>query len=75
MALFPTFFFLSNIGQENIFYEIQNEKTPFYAIKTKRSVSRKIGIFSKGLTHGVLSTNGRFSNFYFLGNIGQENVF
>ena len=30
----------------------QNEKTPFQAIKTRRSQSRKINIFPKGLTHG-----------------------
>ena len=29
----------------------QNEKTPCQAIKTKRSKSRKIDIFPKGLTH------------------------
>ena len=28
------------------------EKTPFQAIKTKRSKSQKMGIFSNGLTHG-----------------------
>ena len=31
----------------------QKEKTPFKAIKTKRSKSRKIDIFPKGLTHGL----------------------
>ena len=88
-------FFLGNIGQENLFYDIlerknaflayknkkfktsknwhfskevntwfwsknghlfnfffKNEKTLFYAIKTRRSTSRKIDIFPKGLTHG-----------------------
>ena len=30
----------------------QSEKTPFQAIKTKSSKSRKIDIFPKGLTHG-----------------------
>ena len=28
------------------------DKTPFYAIKTGNSKSRKIDIFPKGLTHG-----------------------
>ena len=33
-------------------------------------------MFKKGLTHGQFwSKNGRFSYFYFLFNIGQENVF
>ena len=30
----------------------QNEKTPFQVIKTRRSKSRKITIFAKGLSHG-----------------------
>ena len=34
------------------FLIFQNEKTPFYAIKTRSSKSRKIDIFLKGLTHG-----------------------
>ena len=29
MAIFPTFFFLGNIGQENVFTMFQNEKMPF----------------------------------------------
>ena len=32
-----------------IFY---NDKTPFYAIKTRSAKSRKIAIIPKGLTHG-----------------------
>ena len=31
----------------------QNEKTPFQAIKTRSSKSRKIDVFLKGLTHGI----------------------
>ena len=120
-----------NIGQENVFYDILEQKKPFQAIKTRISKGRQIDIFPKGLTHGcgpkmalvptfffkaiqarkmsftifyiekthlqptkkkfkktktdifpkVLtygqfwSKNGRFSNFYFLFKIGQENVF
>ena len=45
-----------------IFY---NEKTPFQAIKTQSSRSRKIDIFQKGLTHAFWSNNGHFSNFFF----------
>ena len=33
MAIFPTFF-LGNIGQEKVFYDILEKKTPFYPIKT-----------------------------------------
>ena len=47
---------------------------PFQAIKTRRSKSRKIDIFPKGLTRGI-GKKYPFFNFFFLGNIGKENVF
>ena len=50
------------------------EKTPFYSIKTRSSKSRKINIFPKELTHVFGTKKGIFPTF-FLGNIGQENVF
>ena len=52
----------------------QNEKTVFYAIKTRGLKSRKIAIFPKGLTHGFGPKTAIFPTF-FLGNIGQKNVF
>ena len=54
-----------------IFY---NEKTSFYAIKTRRSKSRKSHIFPKGLTHGFGPKKAIFPSF-FLDSKGQENVF
>ena len=45
-----------------IFY---NEKTPFQAIKTRRPQSRKIDIFSKGLTHGFGPKMAIFPTFFF----------
>ena len=54
-----------------IFY---NEKTPFHAIKSKSSKSRKIDIFAKGFTRGFGPKMPYFSTF-FLGIIGKENVF
>ena len=51
-----------------------NEKTPFQAIKTKRSKTRKIDIFPKGLTHGFGQKIPIFPTSFFF-NIGQENVF
>ena len=74
MAIFPIFFFLGNIGQTNVFYEILEQKTIFYAIKTKSSKSRKIEIFPNGLTHSFCRKIAIFPTF-FLGKIGQENVF
>ena len=70
---FFQFFFLGAIGQENVFYVIlKQKKTPFQAIKTKSSRSRKPDIFPKGITHGCWSKNGHFSNIFFLGNMGKE---
>ena len=48
---------------------------PFQCVKTRSSKSRKIDIFSKGANPWFLSKNGYFSNSFFLGNIGQKNVF
>ena len=73
MAIFPSFF-LGNIGQENMFYDIPNEKTPVQAIKTRSSKSKKIEIFPKGLTQGFSRKMAIFRTF-FLGNIQQETVF
>ena len=42
----------------------QNEKTPFQAIKTRSSKSRKIDIFPKGLTHGFGPKMAIFPNFF-----------
>ena len=36
-----------------MFHNILKEKTPFWNVKTKRPNSRKTGIFSKGLVHGL----------------------
>ena len=51
-----------------------NEKTPFLPIKTRSSKSRIIDICPKGLTHGFGTKMVIFPTF-FLGNIGQGNVF
>ena len=57
----------------------QNERTPFYAMKTRSSKIRRIYFFPK--VFGIFpffswnwSKNGRFSNF-FGGNIGKEMCF
>ena len=71
---FSNFFFLGNIGQEKFFSIFLNKKMPFQAIKTRSSKSRIIDIFPRGLTHGFGPKMDIFPIF-FLGNIGQENVF
>ena len=53
----------------------QNEKTPFQAIKTRSSKRRKIGVFQRGYPMVLVQTWPFFQLFFFLGNIGQENVF
>ena len=44
-------------------------------MKTRNSESRNIDIFPKGLTDGFGPKMAIFSTYFFLGNIGQENVF
>ena len=68
-------FFLGNIEQENVFYDILKGKIAFLGYKNKKFENSKNWHFSKGVNPWFLSTNGHFSNFFFLGNIEQENVF
>ena len=68
-------FFLSNIGKENVFYDILQRKNAFQGYKNKKFKKSKNWHFSQGVNPWFWSKNGHFSNFFFLGNIGQENVF
>ena len=68
-------FFLGNIGQENVFYDILERKKTFVGYKNKKLKKSKNWRFSKGVNPWFWSKNGHFSNFYFLGNLSQENVF
>ena len=72
---FLQLFFLGDIGQENVFYHILGPKNDFQGSKKRSSKCRKSEIFPKGLTYDFWSKNGLFSNFFFLGNIGQDNSF
>ena len=74
MAMFPIFFFAC-IGQENVFYDILERKHAFLGYKNKKFKKSKHRQFLKGVNPWFWSKNGHFSNFFFLGNIGQENVF
>ena len=74
MAIFPTFFFLGNISQENIFYDILERKNAFLGYKDKKLKKWKNWDFSKGFSM-VFVKNGPFLHVCILGNIGQENVF
>ena len=75
MAIFPTFF-LGNIGQENVFYDIVEPKNALRGYKNKKfKKSKNLHFFHiLGLTHGFSPKIAIFPTF-FLGSIGQENVF
>ena len=66
---------LGNIGQENVFYDILDQKNTFLGYKNMKSKDSKNSHFSKGINPRFWSKNDHFSNFFFLGYIGQENVF
>ena len=72
---FSNFFFLGKIGQENVFYDILKRKNAFLCYKNKQFKKSKNWHFSIGVNPWFWSKNGHFSNFFFLGIIGQENVF
>ena len=72
---FLQLFFLGNIGQENVFYDILKRKNAFLGYKNKKFKKSKNWHFSKGVNPWFWSKNSHFSNLFFLGNIGQENVF
>ena len=72
---FSNFFFLGNIGQENVFHDILKRKKAFLGYKNKKFKKSRNWHFCKGVNPWVCLKNGHFCNFFFLGNIGQENVF
>ena len=68
-------FFLGKIGQENVVYDILEQKNAFLAKKIKKFKKSTNWHFSKGVNPWFGSKNAHFSNVFFLGNIGQESVF
>ena len=52
MAIFPTFF-LGNIAQENVFYDILERKNAFRGYKNQKLKSRKIHIFPWNLLNKI----------------------
>ena len=67
-------FFLGNVGQEKVFYEILERKNVFLDYKIKKFKKSKNSHFSKGANPWFWSKKSQFSDF-FLCNVGQENVF
>ena len=73
MAFFATFFFFSQYRQENVLYDILEQKNAFLGYENKNFKNSKKRHFSKRVNPWFWSKNGYFSNFLILGNIGQEN--
>ena len=67
-------FFLGNITQENVFYDILERKNAFRGYKNQKLKSRKIDIFPRNLLNKIGLKMDIIPTF-FLGNIDQENVF
>ena len=72
---FRTIFSKGNIGQKNEFYHIPERKNAFLGYKDKKFKKSKNWHFSKGVNPWYWTKNGHFSNFFSLGNKGQEKVF
>ena len=64
MGIFSTFF-LGNIGQNNVFYGILEQKNAFLGYKNKVFKKSKNGHFSKGVKPWFLSKNGKFPTLFF----------
>ena len=58
-------FFLGNLGQENVYYDILERKNAFLGYKNKKFKKSKIDIFQKGLTHGFGPKMADFPTFFF----------
>ena len=65
MAIFPRFFLLGNIGQENVFYDILQQKNSFLGYKNKKFKKSENLHLSKEVNPWFWSKNGHFSNFFF----------
>ena len=62
---FRNYFFLFNIGQKNVFYDILKRINAFLGYKNIQFRKKKVEIFRKGLTHGFGSRKAIFRTFFF----------
>ena len=74
MAIFQLFF-LGNVGQNNVFYDILERKNAFLSYKKKKFKKTKNLHFSQGLIHGFGPKMAIFPTVFFKENMGEENVF
>ena len=72
---FSMSFLFGNTGQENVIYNIPEQKNAFLAQEKTKFKKSKSWDFSKGVKPWFWSKNGHFCMFFFFCNIGQENVF
>ena len=63
IAIFPTFF-LANIGQENVNYDVVERENAFLGYKNKQFKNSKNWHFSKGFNPWFWSKNGHFLTFF-----------
>ena len=74
-GLFYQLVFLGNIEQENVFYDILEQKKAFLVYKNKMFQTSKNWHFAKGVIPWFWFKKWPFFQLVFLGNIEQENVF
>ena len=72
---FLQLFFLGNISQEKVFYDILKRKKAFLGHKNKKIKNPKNWHFSKRVNHGFRPKKAIIQTFFFFNNIGHENVF
>ena len=72
---FCNIFFLRNLGQKNVCYDILEQKKVLRGYKNLKFKTSKNRHFSKGVNPWFWSKNGHFSQLFFLGNLNQEDVF
>ena len=63
MAIFVKFF-LGNIGQRNVFYDILKQKKTFLDYKNNKLKKSKNWHFFKGVNQWLWSKNAQFFNFF-----------
>ena len=68
-------FFSGKIGPENVFHDFLEQKNAVLGYENKKFKKSKNLHFSKAVNQWFWSKNGHFSIFFFLANLGQENVF
>ena len=68
-------FFLGDMGQENVFYDILERRNALLGYKNKEFKKSKNWDFSKGVSLCFLVQNWSFLHVFILDEIGQENVF